>query len=546
MFLEANPPHSPSFVYSEQAFVPRPQFTLEGLERFVIDTLEKKTPALNLLSNLQGGLPEPCFQTLRDSSMPVLANTAPHLLGKELAEYVNTKGNCFMPLRSKIGEFTERIRRAQDLVKANYADTSRPSIKTAAKLWVNFCLEHDVSPLRPKMTTLPEDEKRMEICLRQAFLDYLIDTEPRINGNRVFKGVQGSTAEQYYSLTKGWHVEICGYAMADDPGDPDQTITRAMRGVRRLRPSAGDKEKHPHSTQHFETWRKPFQHIFELCSFKKFKSATNPGARLTREIGRVRAALAGRTAFGQPLFKVLVFCCILEVMTASLSRPAELTPAKPASKMRALRSDIQFEWIPFTDVLRSVVVKVLPLKQSVRRKGFSQKIPVPMIAEAGPYMCPAKMLYLLCLLDPVPNEQLATTRMFRFPPMPDEQPQPRLVMRYELGKFYKVLLASAKLSPKHHSLKSPRITGATTACLAKVTEMDLRALGRWSGDIAFVYVRKCKSHLENLNALISSTDIDPWISQNIAPAQGPSPEEDASSSDPEETDSEDGGDSEED
>ena len=104
--------------------------------------------------------------------------------------------------------------------------------------------------------------------------------------------------------------------------------------------------------------------------------------------------------------------------------------------------------------------------------------------------------------------------------------------RDHIWPLYKAILEKAGLSAALFGLHTPRIIGATTLCLGGATEMDLRAMGRWSSDVMYIYVRKCRSHLINLNAILSSTDIDPWIS---APAQEPDEDDGDASEDGERT-----------
>ena len=65
--------------------------------------------------------------------------------------------------------------------------------------------------------------------------------------------------------------------------------------------------------------------------------------------------------------------------------------------------------------------------------------------------------------------------------------------------------------------------------------MDLRAMGRWSSDVMYIYVRKCQSHLRNLNAILASTDIDPWLA--VSERTDEAGDEDKERTDTEEDDS---------
>ena len=41
--------------------------------------------------------------------------------------------------------------------------------------------------------------------------------------------------------------------------------------------------------------------------------------------------------------------------------------------------------------------------------------------------------------------------------------------------------------------------------------MDLRAMGRWCGEIMYIYARKCRSQLHGLQRTMATVDIDPWL-----------------------------------
>ena len=129
------------------------------------------------------------------------------------------------------GGTLERIR---GLIQSNYADSSRPSLKTADRHWARFCAKHGISVFRPQVVDNFE-AKVMEEMILVLFLGYLLF------GVRV----QGSTCESYFSLMKGWHGEEMGYQPASSSLFTTVCILKMLRGARRNFPSVfAEREAH--------------------------------------------------------------------------------------------------------------------------------------------------------------------------------------------------------------------------------------------------------------------------------------------------------------
>ena len=95
------------------------------------------------------------------------------------------------------------FQRIHELIRSNYAATSRPSVMTAVRHWVRFCASLGITPFRPRVAN-DWDGKVTEEVIMMLFLEHLLF---------VVK-VQGPTAKGYLSLMKGWHAEIMGYQPA--------------------------------------------------------------------------------------------------------------------------------------------------------------------------------------------------------------------------------------------------------------------------------------------------------------------------------------------
>ena len=78
------------------------------------------------------------------------------------------------------------------------------------------------------------------------------------------QGVQGSTAESYFSLMKGWHAEVMGYTPAHSGVFISRWIPKILRGIRREFPSEL-KGREAHSVACFLPFRERYTFLFEDC-----------------------------------------------------------------------------------------------------------------------------------------------------------------------------------------------------------------------------------------------------------------------------------------
>ena len=76
------------------------------------------------------------------------------------------------------------------------------------------------------------------------------------------QGVQGSTAESYFSMMKGWHSEVMGYAPGHSGVFVSRWIPKILRGIRREFPSKL-KCREAHSVTCFLPCRDRYNFLFE-------------------------------------------------------------------------------------------------------------------------------------------------------------------------------------------------------------------------------------------------------------------------------------------
>ena len=182
------------------------------------------------------------------------------------------------------------------------------------------------------------------------FLDYLLYTA----------GVQGSTCESYFSLMKGWHGEAIGFQPAASGIFTTVWISKLLRGTRRNPPSKFA-EREAHSVSYFKKFRASYAHWFFLKEFF-VEEITSEG------IAMLRVFLDSIDWFD---FLAEV---VLEKMTMCLLRIGEALPMK-LTPQKLSRDDIRF--IYKNGKLLEVILRIYPLKQSVRARKAGKKIPIP-------------------------------------------------------------------------------------------------------------------------------------------------------------------------
>ena len=334
----------------------------------------------------------------------------------------------------------------------------------------------------------------MEEMILMLFLDYLLFEVK----------VQGSTCESYFSLMKGWHGEMMGYQPASSGLFTTVWISKLLRGARRNFPSRFA-EREAHSVIWFQKFRRPFAHWFFIKEFFV------PHDEMTSEgIAMIRTFLASIDWFD---FLAEV---VLEAMVVCLMRIGEALPTKLLPK-KLNRDDIRF--IYKDGKLFETVVRIYPLKQSVRARKAGKKIPIVIPANAGPYLMAAELLWLMVAADPTVGNPTVMP-MFRKAsklPVSKSRNHPRgdgQVTHDWLLKQYRRKLSENGMDPAKvtlFKLHSPRIIGATTLFASGKSDMHLKSKGRWAGDIAFIYARFCPEMDRDAVRAMGQTDASPFM-----------------------------------
>ena len=325
------------------------------------------------------------------------------------------------------------------------------------------------------------------------FLNYLLYTV----------GVQGSTCESYFSLMKGWHGEAMGYQPAASGIFTTVWISKLLRGARRNFPSKFA-EREAHSVTLFQKFRASYSHWFYIKEFF-VEEMTSEGTAMLR-------VFLDSIDWFDFLAEV-----VLESMTVCLMRIGEALPTK-LTPSKLSRDDIRF--IYKDGKLLEAVLRIYPLKQSVRARKAGKKIPIVIPANSGPFLMTAELLWLLVACDPTVGNP-AQSPMFkkasklavmkaRSNPRGDGQ-----VTHDWLLKQYRRKLTEQRMDPARvpkFKLHTPRIIGATTLFASgKVTDMHMKAKGRWSGDIAYIYARFCPDMDRDAVRAMGMTDATPFL-----------------------------------
>ena len=364
---------------------------------------------------------------------------------------------------------------------------------TAVRHWARFCARHGLSVFRPQVAN-DWEAKVVEEMILMLFLDYLLFEVK----------VQGSTCESYFSLFKGWHGEMMGYQPASSGLFTTVWISKLLRGARRNFPSRFA-EREAHSAIWFQKFRRPFAHWFFIKEFFV------PHDEMTSEgIAMIRTFLASIDWFD---FLAEV---VLEAMVVCLMRIGEALPTKLLPK-KLNRDDIRF--IYKDGKLFETVVRIYPLKQSVRARKAGKKIPIVIPANAGPYLMAAELLWLMVAADPTVGNPTVMP-MFRKASklsVSKSRNHPRgdgQVTHDWLLKQYRRKLSENGMDPAKvtlFKLHSPRIIGATTLFASGKSDMHLKSKGRWAGDIAFIYARFCPEMDRDAVRAMGQTDASPFM-----------------------------------
>ena len=205
---------------------------------------------------------------------------------------------------------------------------------------------------------------------------------------------------------------------------------------------------------------------------------------------------------------------VVETMVACLCRVGEAMPTKERI-LKMTHADLSFSYTS-DGLLKEAKVMIIPLKKPVRDRKFDQKIPIVIPARAGPFLKCAELLWLMVALVPCPSNRLSSTPLFLLRMKNLRAGSVNQCTHKWTQDRYQAKLAGLDSvwniqNPKLYTMYTPRIMGATTLFYGGCTEAQLKAKGRWSSDIAFIYSRVCPQQERDLIRIMASTDASPFL-----------------------------------
>ena len=403
------------------------------------------------------------------------------------------------PLADRLFRLKERSERAREYVRRHYADSSRENaLASAVKHWFEYAVEDvGVAVIRPDCATLPTAQQDEEFELWNGFADFLFHD----------KGLRANTIEGYLSVVRGWHIEEAGWAPCYNAARPNLCLPRQLTGYYRERPKQAP-VRHAHSTKLFASFRaelEPFLDALNISSFKPGVEACPQALRLRLEHFRLQLSIRN-------LWDKFMVCCALELQVCCLSRPGELY----GPNLRFTMDDVQFDFK--NGKLVSGLARVIPLKKRARSMEYMKKVDIPLVMDQGPNLQALRLCATLALLNSVDGHFGPTIPFFTFPvgsPRAGKPLRPTMVKKL----YTAMLTAAGEPNPALFDYcHVPRIIGATTLAAAGIGSAGLKAMGRWAGDIAFIYARATRSLLERAQRALGSVDAGDLCSELLKSA----------------------------
>ena len=215
--------------------------------------------------------------------------------------------------------------RIRGLIQSNYSASPRRSMKTAIRSFARHCARLGVSVFRPNIANNPTLIAQEEMIL-MTWLESLVHET----------GVQGSTAEGYFSLMKGLHSEVMGYSPPAHSGVfVSRWIPKILRGIRRGFPSKL-KGREAHSAACFLPMREKYEFLLKWKELFKDSS-------LDVDKNHRASAIHHVVSLHHLDLADMLHQFVIETMTACLCRVGEAMPTKERM-LKISRSDLTFRY----------------------------------------------------------------------------------------------------------------------------------------------------------------------------------------------------------
>ena len=180
----------------------------------------------------------------------------------------------------------------------------------------------------------------------------------------------------------------------------------------------------------------------------------------------------------------VAFCGLLRGAEFSLQEGETFNPLRHLT-----RADVKF----FSkEGVEYAILRMRPAKKA----GATKTLPL-VLGGGGSLLDPVVALKHLYATDPVPEELMATTPLFR---------HGTAALTVEgVRAMVKAMMRSIGLDPARFGAHSLRIGGATAALAAGLSPAAIRAAGRWASDVYMLYTRCNMQASQRLATVIGST-----------------------------------------
>lgn len=380
------------------------------------------------------------------------------------------------------------VAESRHFLKKRYKASSDGAVETVRRKWFEFCFVHArVSPIRP-MPGSSFDAKVIEENLWVNFASWLART------------VIGSTTTNAISTLKRWHRTVTGWDPISSSKLDFAMLRQHLAGVRAELPSKS-KNRFAHPTRLFAKWWEPLQRagpdglsVLDVDCYDTSKQS----AAHREQLGRHLRGLV--VASGMP-WTDLRFIIMSACMTAGLLRIGEAAAVAGGEQPVMMRSDVTFHWRA-DGRLSHVILQVAPLKKGKAAK----KMPIVITHSPGRgNVRAAFFLWLLFVVDPVIDG--TSTPLFRAFSWEGGKPTTHEPFRL----WYKAKMRQSGLEHwQYYNLHSFRIGGATALAGAGVTLEQIKTMGRWDSEVAFVYQRRTFETLVDASRVLDNADVTPF------------------------------------
>lgn len=270
--------------------------------------------------------------------------------------------------------------------------------------------------------------------------------------------ISAKTIKKYISQVRAWHLRQFRTHLC---GDLDYSaVNGLMKGVCRLIEQPAKRVRYGVRTQHLS-----------VAIARHLKGETPDDANWA-------AALTTG------------FCGLMRAAEFSLQ------PGESFNALRNLtRADVSFRKTKAGK--KYVIIMMRPAKL---QPGRGKDVPL-LLAGGGTLLDPVAALERLWALDPVPEDQLASTPLFR-------TAKGGSLRVSQVRGMVKLLMSMIGQDPSKFGAHSLRIGGATAGLAGKLSEHTLRAAGRWKGDAMSLYTRASKEAMMSIATIVGSTEFE--------------------------------------